>query len=98
MGKDIEKIEIKDGLGFHYEVYFDHHPHLGFTNALYNGSLIGQVELNKIHEPYSDDEKEWEQWEERYSEWKDEIKINLIPKCQEHFDKIRLISKGELRY
>lgn len=85
MTKEIVKIE--DSLGFHYDVTFEYHNNLGFCNALYNDDLIDQCILNKCPEPYSDNDREWEMFEERFSAWKDEMKTNLIPACKEYFDK-----------
>ena len=84
MDKEIFKIE--DSHGFHYDVTLEHHPQHGFTNALYNDDIIDQCNLNKIYEPWGDDDREWEMYEQRYSEWKDEMKTNLEPSCKEYFD------------
>lgn len=54
---------------------------------MYGGVYICEVQHNKLTPPIgTDDEKEWEQFEERYSEWKDAIKRDLIPKCEQHFN------------
>jgi hypothetical protein len=86
--KKEEKITVHDDKGFHYEVNLEHRPNLGFSSALYNGNIIGQVELGKIHEPLGDDDREWENYEERFAEWTDEIKTNIIPICENHFNNI----------
>jgi hypothetical protein len=64
----------------------EHQPHHGFSNALYRDRIIGQVELNKLREPFSDDDAEWEAYEERFGEWKDEIMVNMERICKSYFD------------
>lgn len=81
-----EKLKIIDSKGFHYEVVIEHQPHHGFSNALYLDRIIGQVELNKLREPFSDDDAEWEAYEERFGEWKDEILVNMARICKSYFD------------
>lgn len=86
MSTTTEKIKVTDKHGFHYEVTLQHQPHHGFSSAVYGGSIIAQVELGRILSPTSDNDHEWEQYEERLSEWTDEIKVNIIPKCEEYFN------------
>jgi hypothetical protein len=62
-----EKIKVTDKSGFHYEVLIEHKPHFGFSTALYEGQIIGQVELGRILEPIGDDDYEWECYEERFA-------------------------------
>jgi hypothetical protein len=81
-----EKLKVYDKHGFHYEVILDHKPHFGFSTAFYKGRIIEQVELNKLMEPSSDSDIEWEIYEERFSEWTDDIKVNMIPACTEYFN------------
>lgn len=83
-----ELVKVNDQHGFHYEVLVRHSPHLGFSTAYYNGRIIGQVELGRILEPIGDDDREWEMYHERLAEWKDEIKVNLIPKLENHFNHV----------
>lgn len=84
MSTSKETITIFDKQGFRREIVLEYKPHFGFTTAFYRDSIIAQVQLNKIHEPIGDDDYEWEQYEELFSEWKDEIKSNIIPMCQTH--------------
>lgn len=81
-----ENIKVNDSCGFHYEVELVHQPHFGFSNALYQGGVIAQVQLGRITEPFSDSDREWEEYEQRFSEWTDEIKINITPQCVQYFD------------
>jgi hypothetical protein len=86
MSTRIEKIVVADKQGFRYEVAIEHKPHFGFSTAFYEGSIIGQVELGRILEPFGDDDREWEMYEESFGEWTDEIKANLIPMCEQYFN------------
>ena len=85
-----EKITVKDHHGFNYDCEIEHHPNHGFTLARYRGSIIGDCSLGRILHPTSDDDREWERWQERFGEWKDEIKSNLIPVCQRYFNQQKL--------
>lgn len=73
--KATETLKVYDHLRFHYEVTLEHFPHLGFSQAKYRGSILHQVELGRILEPISDDDREWETYQDRFAEWKDEIKL-----------------------
>ena len=81
-----EIIKIKDDMGFHYEVTIEYFPHHGFSNAVYDGKIIGQVELNRINEPAGDDDREWELYEEMFGQWRCEIKQNITGICKEYFN------------
>lgn len=89
IGKLTETIKIESSSGFNYEVELHHRPHFGYTNAQYKNGIIAQVELGRMRliQPDGDDDKEWEEYEERLAEWTDEIKVNIIPKCKEWFDR-----------
>jgi hypothetical protein len=81
-----EKLRVTDKKGFVPEIEIKYKPNLGFAIAYHKGTIIASVELGKIREPMSDDEREWEMYEERLSEWVDEIKTNLIPMCVKYFN------------
>jgi hypothetical protein len=83
-----EEIKIANKRGFYYEVELHYKPHLGFTIAKYCDSIIGLVELNRLFEPSSDDDLEWECYNELFNEWCDEMKTNLIPICSDYFNKL----------
>lgn len=85
-----ETIKILDKYGFVYEILIEHSPHFGFSTAYFNETIIGQVQLGRILQPTSDDDREWELYEERFSEWSDEIKSNLIPMCKAFFNENKL--------
>lgn len=70
-------------MNFLYDVDIEHSPHFGFSTAYYRGHILAQCELGRIVEPLGDDDKEWEMYEERYSEWRDEILTNLKRICAE---------------
>ncbi|MDH6358956.1 hypothetical protein [Parabacteroides sp. PF5-9] len=81
-----ETIKVYDRYGFVYEVVLEHKPHFGFTSALYNDTVIAQVENGKIHEPLSDDDLEWERYEDLYAEWTDVVKANISIECEVYFN------------
>lgn len=81
-----ETIKVPDVKGFVYEVLLRHSPHLGFSTAYYSQNIISQVELNKIHEPTSDNDAEWERYNELFSEWRDEAILNLTKGSQTYFN------------
>lgn len=84
--REDEVIMIADSKDFRYEVELKHSPGFGFSTAYYKGSIIGQVQLYRVSKPYSDDDREWEMYEERFLEWRDEILTNMNPICKQHFD------------
>lgn len=81
-----ENFSVRDSRDFRYEVQLEHSPHFGFSTAYYNGRVIAQCDFQKLHEPYSDDDREWEWYEQKLGEWKDEVKSNLQRSCREYFD------------
>lgn len=82
-----ETIKIEDSKGFVYEVDIDHSPQFGFSTAYYRGRIIDQYDLHKIYPPSSDDDHEWEKYQDRFAEWRDEVLVNLKPKCKAYFDR-----------
>lgn len=88
---DKEPIRVNDNRGFIYNVTIEYFPQYGFSQAITeNGRIIGQVELNKLREPHSDDDREWEHYEEQLDYWRNEMKTNLIPICESHFNNKQL--------
>lgn len=83
-----EVVSIEDRYGFCYDVTLMYYPTDGFCNALYEDDLIDQCCLNKLHQPFNDDDRAWEMYEDSFSEWRDAMKENLLPTCEEYFNKI----------
>lgn len=82
-----ETLTLYDKRGFRHTVRIGYKPYFGFSTVYHDGGgIIGQVELNKIHQPTSDSDLEWEQYEERFNDWVCEMKVNIIPMCQEFFN------------
>lgn len=81
-----EILKVYDSKRFHYEVLLKYYPNFGFSIIYYKGKRIGSIDLYKIHKPIGDNDLDWERYEELYSEWADEIKINAIIICKEYFD------------
>ena len=85
-----ETVRIHDRMGFHYDAEFQHSPQHGFSTAYYRGTIIGQASVYPISKPFSsDNDQVWEEYEQQYSEWKDEVKSRLVPICKEYFDKMK---------
>lgn len=82
-----EVIKVYNKKLFYYRVILRYYPHIGVSMAVYNDETIGHVELNKIHEPSSDHDWEWENYEERLVGWMEEARDNLLRKCEEYFNK-----------
>ncbi len=83
----IDKININDNLGFHYEVVIKHYPNLGFSVAIYEDRIIADREYGKINYPLGDDDREWELWEERFAEWSSAVNSDLKIECENYFNK-----------
>lgn len=83
---DKEKIKIIDKKGFHYLVEFQYTPHHGLVFAYYEDRIIGNVEYGRITQPLGDNDRDWERYDELFLEFTERSKIDLIPKCEEHFN------------
>lgn len=86
--KQQETIKVNDRLDFHYEVELHHHPELGYSTAYHRGERIADTEAYKIHEPLTDDDREWEMYQDRFGEWRDQVLSRLKPYCVEHFNRL----------
>lgn len=82
-----EILKVNDSKDFHYEVTVEHQPHFGFSTAYFRDRIIAQCELGRILPPTSDDDREWEMYEERFADWRSEILSNLKVSCTLHFNK-----------
>lgn len=85
-----ENLKVADQRGFYWDVHIKHSPQFGFSTAYYRDRIIGQCELGRILQPMSDDDREWEMYEERFSEWRDEIIMNLKLRCETYFNSFEL--------
>lgn len=61
-------LSIVDNHGFNYKVLVKHFPHIGISLAYYNDVIIAQYEYGIYHTPITDDDAEWEQYEEKFFE------------------------------
>lgn len=86
MATQTDKVIIEDKRGFQYEVEVSHYPHHGFSSAKYRHAIIATRDYGKMHEPMSDNDHEWEMYEERLDEWAADAITDLTPMCQEHFN------------
>lgn len=81
----IEK--IIDGKGFVYEVKFEHAPQHGHSIAYYKFQPIADVSYGKMSAPPdTDDDGEWEAWQERFDEWVGPHLEDLVRMCKEYFN------------
>lgn len=74
-------------MGFVHEVDIKYHPHLGVCIAYYKEERIAERMYSAIREPFSDNEREWERYEELFGEWSDAAKWDLSIECRLYFDK-----------
>lgn len=81
-----EVITVTDKHGFNHLVNVEHQPWNGFSTAYYNGTIIGQREAWKLHEPIGDNDTDWERYEETFAEWRDHVMSDLIRRCEEYFN------------
>lgn len=79
-------IRVSDKHDFHYEVEILFYPHFGFANAIYKGRVISQRDSYKLHPPYSDDEGEQEDFDEKLIEWMQEVEVDLRASCGQYFN------------
>lgn len=61
-------IKVVDNRGFYYEVKVEHHPELGISFAKYRELLIDRFEYGRYIPPLGDDDREWEEFQERFNE------------------------------
>lgn len=80
-------INVADDRDFRYEVEIKHTPHHGFSTAYYNGTIVAQREYNKMHQPLSDNDADWEMYQERLDEWTDAAESDLTGMCKGYFNK-----------
>lgn len=84
-----DDITVRDKDGFVYNVTIKHHPATGVSIAYYNDARIASREYGRMLPPTSDDDKEWEEWEERFREWADGSITDLRIECKQYFDNNR---------
>lgn len=81
-------VTITDTYGFVHRVSFSHYPTIGLTIAYIGDVRIASREYGKMSQPTSDDDGEWEEWEERFREWTDEIISDLKLECELYFNRV----------
>jgi hypothetical protein len=63
-----DHIKVIDRYGFHHEIRVEHHPEIGVSIAHYRELRISQFPYGRILLPRTDDDNEWEQFQERFYE------------------------------
>jgi len=79
-----KELQINDSKDFRYIFEAEYWPHLAVAHLMYEGSNIYSTTLNKLLEPHTDDDRDWEHYEERLSEWIDEADDRLIRAGKEY--------------
>lgn len=83
------EIKITDKHGFHYNVIVKHDPNIGVSIAYHDDIRIASREYGRCCRPpvNSDDDQEWEEYEQRLHEFADEIESDLNSACTDYFNK-----------
>jgi hypothetical protein len=82
-----DEIKVTDKMGFVYTVTVKHWPVTGISIAYHDDRRIAQREYGRMLPPTSDNDREWEQWQERFREWADASISDLILDCVSHFNR-----------
>ncbi len=77
MPASTKELFINDDKDFRYEFQAEYWPHLAVAHLMYNGSNIYSTTLNKLIEPHTDNDRDWEDYEHRLSLWIDEADDRL---------------------
>lgn len=79
-------LKIFDKYGFHYEVPVQYHLDKGFATAYYKDTIIASRDCQKLRQPNSDNDAEWEAYEESVEDLICEIDIDLSLACTGYFN------------
>jgi hypothetical protein len=83
------EIKVSDSRGFVYNCKVEHHPDIGTSIAYYNDHRISQMEYGIFRPPLSDDDAEWEEYQERFFEGiGGEKNQQLEYQCTEYFNNL----------
>lgn len=63
-----DTLKIVDNHGFYHQVNIEHHPEVGVSIAYLRGTRISQFKYGRWFLPRTDDDDEWEQFEDRFRE------------------------------
>ena len=81
-----EIIDIKYAFGFFHEIEVKYFPTLGYVDAIFEGRNISSLSFNKLHPPFTEDEREWEKYEQDLEDWIMEVKPYIISECKNYFN------------
>lgn len=84
----VDNITITDKHGFIKKIVVKHNPTIGISIAYHDDNRIASREYGIMHPPMSDDDREWEQWEERFRERCDGIISDLNLECKMYFNQL----------
>lgn len=82
-----DKLKIVDQKGFHFDVIVTHRPASGFSVATHEGEALATREYGKFSLPSSDDDREWEEFQERFHDFIGGPMSDLERSCKEHFNR-----------
>lgn len=78
---------VQDSKGFVYEINIIHKPENGHSYAEHKGEQVAKMNYGQYILPQGDDDKEWEEFEERFYEgFGAEIEDRLVYDAKQHFD------------
>jgi len=83
-------IKITNNAGFYYQVVVEHSPNIGVSIAFHDDLRIASREYGRCcRPPTSDDDRDWEEYEEKLHELADEIETDLMTVCESHFNSLK---------
>lgn len=82
----VRSIKVHDKHNFYVEVTVNHYLSSGISMAIYEDSIIASFEYGKLSQPISDDDMEWEVYEQRCNEFADEVEANIYPTLVDYFN------------
>lgn len=81
-----DTVKIYDKWNFIYNVIIKHYPVTGISIAYYDDQIIASRQYGRMLPPISDNDREWEEWEERFIEWAEAAILDLQYDCTQHFN------------
>ena len=78
-------MQNKSGVNFEVNIAFN--PAIGVSTALLDGKIIEQVFTSILDEPNTDNDKDWEIYDDRLSDWKEYAILKMKPRILEVLNK-----------
>lgn len=83
-----DKLKIVDLKGFHFEVTVSHRPAAGISVATYEGKLLASREYGRFSLPATDDDRDWEEFHERFHDFIGGPMSDLERTCSQYFNQV----------